>query len=66
MVKYYNDDQTPEIPAPGGDYSSATPHSAKVSDQIFTAPSSLPTGNPKPAPHGAFDFMDAPAEPTEP
>jgi hypothetical protein len=59
----YYKDEGPEIPVPPG-YSAPTPHDAKVSQRPFEAPSSMPTGNPRPHAHGAWDYagMGIPGE----
>ena len=70
-AKYYQDDQTPDVPAPGGSagpdgYAAPTPHAAAKEQRPYHAPSSLPTGNPAPEAHGAWDFADHPRQPTKP
>ena len=62
----YYADEGPEIPTPGGDYTAPDPHAAVTSHRPFTAPSSMPTDNPAPEPHGAWDFADSPQRPTKP
>jgi hypothetical protein len=63
---YSDDDQTPEIPTPGGDYSAPTAHAANASHQIFQAPSSMPTTNPPPSPAAGLDAIDHPPTVTRP